>query len=76
MIYNTNIDVMYGDRWNSTIRNVTINNLFKGWFDDLLSHILSVRPYLARRNEFDLYWESPSDDGGKQTMHVKVKNNC
>ena len=70
MIYKANIDIMYGDMWNTTVRGVTINNLFKGWFDELLSHILSVRPYLMRRKEFDLYWEC-----GNQTMWRTRKEN-
>ena len=71
MIYSTNIDIMFGERFHATIRNYTVNTLFGGgrMLSDMIEHIYKVKPYLQRRPDFDLYFKNKEN----QEIHLTIK---
>lgn len=71
MKYNVNVDIMKGDKWESTIRNVPIDTepLIGDPLSNFIQAILDKRPSLADRDYVDLYWTDPNED---KPMHVTL----
>ena len=70
MRYRTNIDIMYGERYHATIRNYMFDSLFgiTQGIADMLNHIYNVKPYLRRRERFEVWWKNEQG----QDMNITV----